>query len=105
MRTGKVFLDLITVKFLLNYSTRPMYLFGGFGLVVMAASFIPSGIALFRKLVLGDSLSRSLLPLLGATLLILGIQSILLGLMAELLVRTYHEAQHKSIYVVRRIVE
>jgi glycosyltransferase involved in cell wall biosynthesis len=104
-RTFKVILDLITVSFILNYRTTPMYLFGGFGVSLVAASLIPAGVAVYRKIVLNASFTRSPLPLLALTLVILGIQSILMGLLAELLVRTYHESQGKPIYVVQRITE
>ena len=104
-RTFKVVLDLITVKFLLSYRTTPMYLFGGFGMGLIGLSFAPALLAIIRKIVLDASLSRSPLPLTAATLFILGVQSIMLGLLAELQVRTYYESQGKPIYVVRRIVQ
>ncbi len=103
-RTFKVILDLITVKFLLNYRTTPMYLFGGFGLGLVGISVITLLAAFINKWVRGASLIRTPLPQLAATFLILGIQSILMGLLAELLVRTYHESQDKPTYVVRRVI-
>jgi glycosyltransferase involved in cell wall biosynthesis len=103
-RTFKVILDLITVKFLLSYRTTPMYLFGGFGLGLIGLSFVTLFAALLNKIIRGASLIRTPLPQLSATLFILGVLSILMGLVAELLVRTYHEAQDKSIYIVRRIL-
>lgn len=102
-RTFKVILDLITVKFLLDYRTTPMYLFGGFGLGLIGISALTLFVALLNKWIRGASLIRTPLPQLAATFLILGVQSILMGLLAELLVRTYHESQDKPTYVVRRV--
>lgn len=103
-RTFKVILDLITVKFLLSYRTTPMYLFGGFGLGLIGVSFLTLLAALLNKWIRGASLVRTPLPQLAATFFILGMQSILMGLLAELLVRTYHESQDKPTYVVRRVI-
>ncbi len=103
-RTFKVILDLVTVKFLLSYRTTPMYLFGGFGLGLVGMSLVALLIALLNKWIRGASLVRTPLPQLAATLLVLGIQSILMGLVAELLVRTYHESQDRPIYVLRRVI-
>ena len=104
-RTFKVILDLITVKFLMSYRTTPMYLFGGFGAGVIALSLLFLLIALLNKIVRGASLINTPLPTLSATFFILGVQSILMGLLAELNVRTYHEAQSKPIYVVRQVIQ
>jgi glycosyltransferase involved in cell wall biosynthesis len=103
-RTFKVMLDLITVKFLLSYRTTPMYLFGGFGLGLIGVSMLTLFVALLNKWIRGASLIRTPLPQLAATFFILGMQSILMGLLAELLVRTYHESQDKPTYVVRRVI-
>jgi glycosyltransferase involved in cell wall biosynthesis len=104
-RTFKVILDLITVKFILSYRTTPMYLFGGVGIFLMLFSLIPAGTAIVRKILLDASLSRTPLPLVAVTLFVLGVQSILMGLLAELLVRTYYESQGKPIYVVQRVLQ
>lgn len=103
-RTFKVILDLITVKFLLSYRTTPMYLFGGFGIFLVALGLSIIGVALLRKWLVGASLIRTPLPQLAATFFILGVQSILMGLLAELQVRTYHESQGKPIYVTRQVI-
>jgi glycosyltransferase involved in cell wall biosynthesis len=103
-RTFKVVLDLITVKFLLSYRTTPMYLFGGFGLGLIGVSLLTLFAALLNKWIRGASLIRTPLPQLATTFFILGMQSILMGLLAELLVRTYHESQDKPTYVVRRVI-
>lgn len=101
-RTAKVILDLFTVKFLISYSNKPIYLFGGVGIFLIVPS---AGILLFlmvRRLFFSVSVLAS--PLFGTStmLMILGFQSILMGLIAELLVRTYHESQAKPIYMVRK---
>ena len=104
-RTFKVVLDLITVKFLLSYRTTPMYLFGGVGIGVVALSLVVLLIAILNKIIRGASLINTPLPTLSGVLFVLGMQSILMGLLGELLVRTYHEAQSKPIYVVRRVIQ
>jgi len=103
-RTLKVILDLFTVKFLISYSQKPLYLFGGLGLFLLVAG---SGILLFlliRRLGFGISPFSS--PLFPSSILIvlMGFQSLLMGLIAELLVRTYHEAQDKPTYTIRKIL-
>ncbi|MBN1309945.1 MAG: glycosyltransferase family 2 protein [Anaerolineae bacterium] len=103
MRTFKVVLDLVTVKFLLSFRTTPMYLFGGTGFILIGLGFIVLMIALYNKIFHDISLILTPLPLLSANLFALGAQSILMGLTTELLVRTYYEAQDKPIYVVRQI--
>ncbi len=103
-RTMKVVLDLITAKFLLNYSHKPMRLFGGAG---MGLIFGGSGLLLYlfiRRAVSSVSVLGSPLFQLAIMLLILGFQSILMGLMAELLARTYHESQKKLTYTVREVL-
>jgi len=103
-RTFKVFLDLMTVKFLISYANKPIYLFGGAGILLNLASLIVLMVLVFRRLLLGEHLIRSPLLLMTVMLFILGVQSIMLGLIAELLARTYHESQSKPTYVVRRIL-
>ncbi len=103
-RTLKVILDLFTVKFLLSYSSKPIYLFGGFGIVMMAISFITLLLLLIRRQVYGIGMSQSPFFLVSTTMMIMGFQSILMGLMAELLARTYHESQQKPTYFVRRVI-
>jgi glycosyltransferase involved in cell wall biosynthesis len=103
-RTLKVILDLFTVKFLSSYANKPIYLFGGAGIVLFSLSFVALLIIIIRKLWIGESLVRSPLLQMSTMLFILGFQSILLGLIAELLVRTYHESQDKPTYTVRKVV-
>ncbi|MBF6612638.1 MAG: glycosyltransferase family 2 protein [Chloroflexi bacterium] len=103
-RTLKVILDLLTVKFLGSYSTKPIYIFGGLGLSSIAVSFVSIAIATMDKLLNGVSLIQSPLLLLTAMLFIIGVQLVLMGFIAEIGVRTYHESQSKPTYVVRRVV-
>jgi len=103
-RTIKVVLDLFTVKFLISYSAKPIYLFGGTGIALMSGSGLMLLFLLVRRLWIGTSVFDSPLFVVGIMLLILGVQSVLMGLIAELLVRTYHESQRKPTYTVKRVV-
>ena len=104
-RTLKVILDLFTVKFLTSYSNKPIYLFGGTGLALIALSGIDLAVLVIRRLVLDEHMIRSPLLLMGVMLFTLGFQSILLGLLAELTVRTYYESQAKPTYSIRRVID
>jgi glycosyltransferase involved in cell wall biosynthesis len=101
-RTFKVLLDLITVKLMGSFSTKPMYLFGGAGLLSCLAGIFFAGWTLLDKFIGGVKANRNPLLLLAVFLFLLGIQFILMGLVAELLVRTYYESQGKTPYIVRR---
>jgi glycosyltransferase involved in cell wall biosynthesis len=103
-RTLKVILDLFTVKFLISYANKPIYLFGGMGLGLIFSSVLLLAYLVTRRIFLEEHLVRSPLLLMVVMLFILGSQSILMGLIAELLVRTYHESQAKPTYVVRRVI-
>src|SRR5215216_6355345 len=103
-RTFKVVLDLFTVKFLLDYSHKPMRLFGGTGMLLILSSGILLSYMSIRKLIEGISILGSPLFQLGVMFFILGFQSILMGLIAELLARTYHESQKKPTYTIRKII-
>lgn len=100
-RIVKVILDLIVVKFLDRHLVKPIYVFGGFGLASIAFSLLTLLWAIYLKLVDGLSLIQTPLPLLSAMALLIGITAILLGLMSEILVRVYFEAQDKRPYYVR----
>ncbi len=102
LRTVKVLLDLITVKFLGSYSTKPMYLFGGLGLLSFLGGALLSGATLYQKFFQAVKAHRNPLLLLSIFLFAAGLQFILFGLVAELIVRTYHESQGKPIYLLRR---
>ena len=101
-RTFKVILDLITVKFLGNYATKPIYFFGGTGLFAIFASFLAAAFALYQKFANDVWVHRNPVALLAVGLFVVGVQLVLMGLLAELLIRVYHEAQKKRIYRVDR---
>jgi glycosyltransferase involved in cell wall biosynthesis len=103
-RTLKVILDLFTVKFLLNYSHKPMRLFGGTGMLLFSGGGILLFYLFIRRTFEGIPVLGSPLFQLGVMLFILGSQSILMGLIAELLARTYHESQSKLTYTVRTML-
>jgi glycosyltransferase involved in cell wall biosynthesis len=100
-RTIKVVLDLFTVKFLLDYANKPIYLFGGTGMTLIILSFITLLSLVIRRLGVGTPVLTSPFFIIGVMFAILGFQSILMGLTAEMLVRTYHESQEKPTYRVR----
>jgi glycosyltransferase involved in cell wall biosynthesis len=100
-RTLRVVLDLMTVKFLLAYSTKPIQLFGRWGVYTIMAGIGSGGMTLYMKLFEHLSMNRNPLLILTAFLLFMGIQFIVLGLLGELNARTYFESQGKPIYVVR----
>ena len=102
-RTFKVVLDLFTVKFLLSYAAKPIYLFGGAGLLLFGCSSLALLYAIIDRLYMtGLHLNRNPLLTLSVMLFTLGFQSILMGLLAEMVARTYHESQDKRTYTVRR---
>jgi glycosyltransferase involved in cell wall biosynthesis len=103
-RTAKVILDLFTVKFLISYSSKPIYLFGGTGLFLIGLSLVDLLVLIIRRLTIGEHMIRSPLLLMSVMLFILGFQSILMGLIAELMVRTYYESQSKATYSIRRVL-
>ena len=100
-RTVKVILDLFTVKFLVSYSSKPIYLFGGTGMGLMVISAFIMLYLMIRRLFFLVSVTGSPLFQTSVMFFILGFQSMLMGLIAELLVRTYHESQRKPTYTVR----
>jgi glycosyltransferase involved in cell wall biosynthesis len=104
-RVFRVFFDLLSTKFLLDYSTRPLHFFGFFGLLAAGTGTLMASILIFKKLVLHQAVMLQNGPLLFAsTIFILaGIQLVCLGLVSELLARTYYESQGKPIYVMRSI--
>lgn len=103
-RTVKVLLDLLTVKFLGSFATKPIYVFGGGGLALIALSFLVGVAMVWQKLALGVSMIRTPLLLLATMLFLMGFQAILMGLLSELLMRTYYESQGKRPYVVRQVL-
>lgn len=103
-RIFKVFLDLLVVKFLDNHLTKPIYVFGGFALVALALSFLSGAYALYLKIFEGVSFILTPLPLLVVMTFLAGITSILMGVIAEILVRTYFESQGADVYSVRETI-
>jgi glycosyltransferase involved in cell wall biosynthesis len=99
-RTFKVLLDLTTVKFLSDYSTKPLYLFGKWGIAFMFAGVVSGAVTVAEKIWSGVFAHRNPLLLLAVMLFVVGVQLIAMGLLAELLVRTYHESQGKPVYLV-----
>lgn len=100
-RTFKVILDLIVVMFLDKYFTKPIYLFGGFAMLFLLMSGLSGFAALYLKFFHGYSFINTPLPLLTVMGFITGIMSMLMGLLAEILVRTYFESQNKPAYLVQ----
>ena len=104
-RTWKVVLDLITVKFLGSFSTKPIYIFGSLGLLSAAGSILLGLTVIYQKVNFKTDMSGNPLLILTAVFIIATIQFILMGLLAELLVRTYHESQNRPTYVIKDILE
>jgi glycosyltransferase involved in cell wall biosynthesis len=105
-RTSRVLLDLITVKLLGSYSTKPIYFFGFAAFGLWALSIVFAAIVVLQKLLPPHPYAHdNPLLLLAVFLGIVGVQFILMGLLAELSIRTYHESQGKSVYVVREVIE
>ncbi|MDP2339518.1 MAG: glycosyltransferase family 2 protein [Deltaproteobacteria bacterium] len=103
-RTFKVLLDLLTVKLLGSYATKPIYFFGFYGFWLSFLGAVAAFFVLVLKATGTQWLHTFSLGLLSAFLILLGVQSIMMGLLAELQVRTYHESQRKPIYLVREAV-
>jgi len=103
-RTVKVVFDLVTIKFMASYQTKPLYLFGGAGLLTFTVSFLSALLAFVMKFLSWPhhaDFVQTPLPIIALVTLVLGVQLFLMGLLAEMMVRTYHESQAKSIYAVR----
>ncbi len=104
-RTFRVLMDLLTIWFMKRFLTRPMHVFGLLGLSSMLLGILLGGYLTFIKLALGVSIGHRPLLILAVVLLLTGIQLFSFGLLAELLMRTYHESQGRPIYRVREILE
>jgi len=100
-RTLKVVFDLMTIKFMASYQTKPIYVFGSFGMLAFAISLLAGLYALFLKVIHKADFVQTPLPILTIVMFAVGVQFLLMGLLAEMLVRTYHESQAKAIYAVR----
>lgn len=103
-RTIKVVFDLMTIKFMASYQTKPIYVFGSFGMLAFLISVLAGLYAVFLKLFHKADFVQTPLPILAIVMFAVGIQFLLMGLLAEMLVRTYHESQSKAIYAVREKV-
>lgn len=103
-RTIKVVLDLITVKFLSSYIGKPIYLFGGIGATFILLSGVLAAFLAVRRLTVGTEVLTSPFFLVAIVMASFGFQSILMGLIAELLARTYHESQKKPTYTIRKMI-
>ena len=99
-RTVKVIFDLMTIKFMASYQTKPIYVFGTFGMIAFFLSMIAGIWAIVLKFY-GTSFILTPLPVITVVMLAISVQFFLMGLLAELSVRTYHESQDKAIYAVR----
>ena len=103
-RIFKVVLDLMVVKFLDKYLVKPIYVFGGFGILSILASFAAAFYMLYLKFAEGISMIQTPLPVFCAMTFLVGIMSILIGLLAEIVVRTYFESQGRDTYFVRELI-
>jgi glycosyltransferase involved in cell wall biosynthesis len=104
-RTVRVMLDLMTVKFLLSYSTRPLQIFGLMGGAMLFGGLVVSALLAYERLFGNQSIANRPLLLFGILLIFTGVQLVTLGLLAELQARTYHESQDKPTYVIREVRE
>lgn len=104
-RTFRVILDLITVRFLQGYSTRPIQIFGKWGLILGLLGFLLGLWLTFEKLALGHSIGNRPALVLSLLLMLMGVQLVSIGLLGEITIRTYYEGQGKPIYHVREIVD
>lgn len=104
-RTIRVVLDLLTVKFLISYSTRPLQMFGGVGIAMSTIGTIVCAWLAYLRLFGNESIGNRPLLLLGILMILGGVQLVTTGLLAEMLSRTYHESQDKPTYVIREIRE
>ena len=104
-RIVKVILDLIVVRFLDKYFVKPIYIFGGFGIFSLAVSVLAFLFMLYLRLFEGIAMISTPLPLLTVMAFLVGNISILMGLIAEMLVRTYFESQGRTAYTVRELIK
>ena len=100
-RTIKVIFDLMTIKFMAEYHTKPIYVFGTFGMIAFFLAGVAGAWAVALKIFQAVSFISTPLPVVAVVMLAISVQFFLMGLLAELLVRTYHESQDKAIYAIR----
>jgi len=96
----------MTLKLLGDFRTKPLHVFGGIGFICMFLAILSGGVVLYQKYISPIHLAMNRNPLLILTtlLIIMNVQFLLMGLLAEMLARTYHESQKKPVYVIRRIL-
>ena len=104
-RTFRVVMDLLTIFFLKKFLTRPMHIFGLGGLILLITGLLLGTYLTFLKLIIGLSIGHRPLLILAVLLILTGIQLLISGLLAELIMRTYHESQKRPIYRVRQVVK
>jgi hypothetical protein len=100
-RILKVILDLLTVKFLADFSTKPLYMFGGIGVALFMLATLAGAETVWERFAYGTYVHNNPVILIAVFLGTLGVNFIVMGLLAELIVRTYHESQGKPIYYIR----
>ncbi len=100
-RTFRVLLDLIVVKFLFKYMDRPIHFFGGIGFYSLSAGILSGLVAIFLRLFYDMHLSQTPLPILSALFIMVGVQFIIMGVVAEMLTRIYYESQNKNPFVIK----
>jgi predicted anti-sigma-YlaC factor YlaD len=104
-RTIRVILDIITIKFLLTYSKKPMQIFGLLGVFTSLVGFIATAYLIVERIFFNQPLSSRPLFILTIFMIFIGIQLITMGLLGEIMIRTYHEGTGKSTYAIREIVD
>ncbi len=104
-RIWKVLLDLMTTKILTSYVTKPIYIFGGLGMVLCSLGVLTAGVTLLQKLAEGVWVHKNPLALLAVFLFLIGMQLIMMGVLAELLIRVYHAVRGRPAYAIRETVE
>ena len=104
IRTFKVLLDLVTVKFLGTFSTKPIYMFGGLGFLSIFLGILASVVTLIQKFVYGVWVHRNPMIFISIFFLLVGSQFVLMGLLAEIMIRIYHESQNRPTYWIRELV-
>ncbi|HEC82532.1 MAG TPA: hypothetical protein ENI53_01425 [Thermoplasmatales archaeon] len=104
-RLARGLFDLINFKFWAGYSTRPLHLFGGAGLVMFIAGFLIDLYLVFLKILYEEKLSERPLLLLGTLLMVIGFQIFMTGFLAEIMIRNYYSSSNKKIYVIKEKLE
>ena len=104
-RSWKVLLDLMTTKIMTSYATKPIYIFGGLGLILCSLGVGAAGFALFEKLFQDIYVHRNPLALIAVFLFLVGMQLVMMGVLAEFLIRIYHAVRDRPAYAIRETIE